>query len=117
VEELALLVSQLSQYRRALCKEIFFVLYLVSRESDINLMDSMNLATIFGKLNFPSTLFLIGSGGMVNIVSDSLFADEKKRLCCLLIEYYPQIFCPVDVLVKLPQVELTEEQKEAKVGN
>ncbi len=52
VAELKRLIPQLTEYRRALCKEIFFVLHLVSRESDINLMDAMNLATIFGKLFF-----------------------------------------------------------------
>lgn len=52
----------------------------------------------------------------MNIISDTLFTDEKKRLCCLLIEYYPEIFCEIDMLVRQPQVELTEEQKEAKVG-
>ena len=53
---------------------------------------------------------------MVNIISDSLFGDEKKRLACLLVEYYPQIFSEVDHLVKPPQPELTEEQKESKLG-
>lgn len=47
--ELKRLVLLLSEHRRALVKEIFFVLYLVSRETEINLMDPMNLATIFGK--------------------------------------------------------------------
>lgn len=52
----------------------------------------------------------------MNIVSDSLFTDEKKRLACLLIDYYPEIFSEVDHLLKPPQPVLTEEQKEAKVG-
>eukprot|EP01127_Copromyxa_protea_P024393 TRINITY_DN9584_c0_g1_i2.p1 TRINITY_DN9584_c0_g1~~TRINITY_DN9584_c0_g1_i2.p1 ORF type:complete len:1172 (+),score=246.40 TRINITY_DN9584_c0_g1_i2:64-3579(+) len=101
VERLKILVPRLSEHRRALAKEIFFVLHLVSMESEANLMDSMNLATIFG--------------GMVDIISDTLFADEKKMLCWLLIEFYPEIFSEVDKLVKPPQEEMTDEQKEAKV--
>lgn len=46
--ELRKLIPRLSEYRRALVKEIFFVLFLVSRESEVNLMDAMNLGTIFG---------------------------------------------------------------------
>eukprot|EP01126_Amoeba_proteus_P031831 TRINITY_DN31152_c0_g1_i1.p1 TRINITY_DN31152_c0_g1~~TRINITY_DN31152_c0_g1_i1.p1 ORF type:complete len:206 (-),score=24.91 TRINITY_DN31152_c0_g1_i1:205-822(-) len=56
VEEVRKLIPQLSENRRALIKEIFFILYLVSLESDLNLMDALNLATIFGIMKFHQIL-------------------------------------------------------------
>lgn len=52
----------------------------------------------------------------MNIISDSLFTDEKKKLCCLLIDHYPVIFSDVNRLVRPPQPEMTDEEKTAKVG-
>lgn len=45
---ITILLQNLTVHRRAVLKEIFYLLYLVSLESSYNLMDSKNLATIFG---------------------------------------------------------------------
>lgn len=94
------LIKQLTPCRRALTKEIFLIFFLVSLESEINFMSSLNLGTIFG--------------GMVDIISNTMFSDEKKRLCTFLIDNYPKIFHDIDILKKEPEITLTEEEKAAK---
>ena len=82
------LIKKLSLFKRALLKEMFYVLYLVSLQSVHNKMDSLNLATIFG--------------GMVEILSTTMNASDKSRLCCFFIDYYPQIFGDMDLLTARP---------------
>lgn len=48
VQMLPYFIKQLSRFRRALLKEVFFALHLVSLKKEHNLMGPENLATIFG---------------------------------------------------------------------
>lgn len=94
------LIKQLTPCRRALAKEIFLVFFLVSLEHEANFMTSLNLGTIFG--------------GMVDIISKTMFSDEKKRLCTFIIDHYPRIFHDIDTLKKPVLEEMTVEEKTAK---
>uniref|UniRef100_A0A6B2KYH8 Rho-GAP domain-containing protein n=1 Tax=Arcella intermedia TaxID=1963864 RepID=A0A6B2KYH8_9EUKA len=97
IKRLRHLIRRLSVFRRCLVHELFYVLYLVSRESASNLMDSHNLSTIFG--------------GMVPILSKIMLQSAKSQLCCFLIEYYPLIFNKIDTLYPRDLKETAKEDE------
>jgi len=84
------LIKKLSLFKRALIKELFYILYLVSLEHKANLMDARNLSTIFGE--------------MVDIISNTMSARSKADLCTFLITYFPSIFHAID---EIPPVSNT----------
>jgi hypothetical protein len=92
---LPLIIKKLSPFRRALLKEVFFLLHLIHRKSEFNLMNTENLATIFGT-NF--CLLLTSTGGMINILSSVMNSFDKCRLCKILVKEYSEIFKSIDTL-------------------
>lgn len=125
VQMLPYFIKQLSRFRRALLKEVFFALHLVSLKKEQNLMSPENLATIFGVYFLLHKIFqrltcmtqtknilrescgrhkqkiLVGLsflGGMVNIVSSVMNPFDKSKLCRILISYFPTIFEHIDTL-------------------
>lgn len=90
------IIKRLSPYRRALLKEIFFLLNLIQRKSEYNLMNADNLSTIFGmSLCLPRVTL---AGGMINILSSVMNSFNKCKLCKILVSDYVEIFADIDTL-------------------
>lgn len=96
VRDLPSLIKTLSPFRRALLKEVFFALHLVSLKKEKNLMGPENLSTIFGIVLMSNALN--SKGGMVNIVSSVMNPFDKSKFCRILIQEYPAIFADIDTL-------------------
>jgi len=84
VEKLKELLAKLPRYRRALCKELFFLFNSVAQHEESNKMNKDNLATIFG--------------GMGNIFSSVMNSYDKTRFVTLLINYYGRLFSELDLI-------------------
>jgi hypothetical protein len=82
------LIKQLSHNRRALVKILIHLLYKIKNNEDKTLMNSENLATIFG--------------GMGDIFASKLTSAERTRLTRFMIDCYKEIFLDVDPLMPRP---------------
>ena len=72
------MLQKINFYHLSLAHELFFILYLVSEESEHNKMDSKNLATIFGR--------------MMEFLSATLTALERESLCEIMIVNFHKLF-------------------------
>eukprot|EP01129_Flabellula_baltica_P009300 TRINITY_DN3775_c0_g1_i1.p1 TRINITY_DN3775_c0_g1~~TRINITY_DN3775_c0_g1_i1.p1 ORF type:complete len:760 (-),score=139.93 TRINITY_DN3775_c0_g1_i1:23-2242(-) len=95
-------LAEISEYRYNTLKEIFFLLYHVYLHSEVNLMNSHNLGTIFGS--------------MVDILSSIMNESHKAEFCELLIEHYETIFMK-DILEPCLTVPDDQKQKGIQIHN
>eukprot|EP01124_Arcella_intermedia_P011738 TRINITY_DN18160_c0_g1_i1.p1 TRINITY_DN18160_c0_g1~~TRINITY_DN18160_c0_g1_i1.p1 ORF type:complete len:985 (-),score=223.84 TRINITY_DN18160_c0_g1_i1:60-2666(-) len=102
IKRIRKLLKKLSVFRRNLCRELFYILYLVSLERQNNKMDSHNLATIFG--------------GMVNIISDTMSSVAKTDLCTFITQYFPLIWKGLDEPKTKPFSQLTPDTTKATIS-
>ena len=78
VREIRILISDLSRHRQVFAQVLFYMFHRIHENSDVNMMTSINLTTIFGN--------------MTRILFDALNPNHRSLICNFMILNYNQIF-------------------------